>query len=138
MGCFVALAIRGLGVTTNFCIVLISLSFTMALQLVSPSKDYQKTPLLAFRQCWKSCKSGEQETFDCQPWKEDFEEFLTVSCLSGPCFDLHNPTRRTSCCCMQELDLTDEEKDSLFNYLVMYFKMGFEEQRRLILEWKRC
>jgi hypothetical protein len=58
--------------------------------------------------------------------------------VSGPCTtDLQNPTRRTPCCCLQQLDLVDREVDQLFEYLLQYFKLPFTDQRRLILEWKR-
>ena len=105
--------------------------------LVSPSKKPDKNPFIALRACWKECTKQERESFDLEPWKESFVEYLTRICVSGPCTDLQNPTRRTPCCCLQELDLVDEEVDQLFEYLLQYFKLDFTDQRRLILEWKR-
>jgi hypothetical protein len=107
------------------------------LPLVSPTKHPLRNPLLDLRQCWKECTKKEKESFDLEPWKESFLGYLTQLCLSGNCTDLQNASRKTDCTCLQDLDLKDEEVDQLFDYLLKYFKMEFQEQRRLILEWKR-
>ena len=38
---------------------------------------------------------------------------------------------------MAELGLSDEDKDKVIDYLVMYAKMHRDDQRSLVLEWKR-
>jgi hypothetical protein len=124
-----------------WCLILIVLtksSATMAESaLVSPSKTPDKNPFIALRACWKECTKEERESFDLEPWKESFVAYLTRICVSGPCSDLQNPTRRSPCCCLEALDLVDEEVDQLFEYLLQYFKLDFTDQRKLILEWKQ-
>ena len=58
---------------------------------------------------------------------------------SGPCIDLHHQARITKCLCMEDLrdEITEEEKDEVVEYLIGYAKLGRQEQRSVIGEWKR-
>ena len=105
--------------------------------LVSPSNKPLRHPLNEFTRCWKQCTKQEQAEFDFEPWRSDYESFLDLLCNSGECVDIHNPGRKTGCNCMGELDLTEGELNSLMNYLFRYARMSWEEQRSLVLEWKR-
>lgn len=58
---------------------------------------------------------------------------------SGYCVDLHHASRLTKCMCMEDLrnEITEEEKDRVVAYLIIYARMGYREQRSLVAEWKR-
>ena len=112
---------------------------TMADALVSPCQQRSRSPVAALHSCWNECSEKEKDSFDFEPWEGDIAEFLTLMMNSGRCIDLHNASRVSKCNCMEELrdNITDEEKDRVVAYLIIYARMGFREQRSLVAEWKR-
>ena len=109
------------------------------LVLVSPSKQRVRSPVADLHSCWMECSEKEKDSFDFGPWENDLAEFLTMMMNSGRCKDLHNASRETKCLCMEELrdHITEEEKERVVAYLIIYARMGFREQRSLVAEWKR-
>jgi hypothetical protein len=109
------------------------------LVLVSPSKQRLRSPVGDLHSCWIECSEKEKDSFDFGPWETDIAEFLTMMMNSGRCMDLHNASRETKCMCMEELrdHITEEEKDRVVAYLIIYARMAFREQRSLVAEWKR-
>ena len=107
--------------------------------LVSPAKGSIRSPVVDLHSCWMEARKGERASFDFAPWKDDIEEFLTMMMNSGPCIDLHHHARVTMCLCMEELRdaITEEEKNEVVEYLIGYAKLGRQEQRSVIGEWKR-
>jgi hypothetical protein len=107
--------------------------------LVSPFKQQGRSPVGDLHSCWTECSDSEKDCFDFEPWENDITEFLTLMMNSGYCMDLHNASRSTKCKCMEELrdHITEDEKDTVVAYLIIYARMGYQEQRRLVAEWKR-
>ena len=107
--------------------------------LVSPAQLRPRSPVADLHACWSECNEKEKDSFDFEPWKVDMEEFLTLMMNSGFCVDVYHPSRVTKCRCMEDLrhEITEEEKDRVIGYLVIYARMGFREQRSLVAEWKR-
>ena len=103
--------------------------------LVSPSKVPTKHPLDEFRKQWNASSCEGQDQFDYSEAISCTEEFLTLMVNSGKCMDLYNPGSRVACSCMEQLELSNEEVSSFASYLINYFKLSWEEQRALILEW---
>ena len=92
--------------------------------LVSPQKEHLQHPLLELRKAWQHASKKEKETFDLEPWKEEFACFLDVLCNSGACKSLNNPGRTINCHCMANLDFAnEEEQNAIFDYLFRYARM---------------
>ena len=104
---------------------------------VSPSKTPVSSPVLELHNCWVECKKKERENFDFKPWRDDLEDFLIMMMQSRGCMDVYNPSRLTNCNCMSRLNLSDHDKEKVVDYLISYAKMSRDDQRSLILEWKR-
>ena len=104
---------------------------------VSPSKTPLSSPVVQLHALWNECNRQEQEEFDYSPWRESLEDFLIVMMRTEFCTDVHNPGRKTKCTCMSSLDISNVEKEEVLDYLITYAKMGRDEQRALIWEWKR-
>jgi hypothetical protein len=107
----------------------------MVVALVSPQKEHLQHPLLELR-AWQCARKKDRETFDLEPWKEEFACFFYVLCNSGACNSLHNPGRSINCHCMvANLDFAnEEEQDAIFNYLCRYARVSWSKQHVLIIE----
>ena len=104
---------------------------------VSPAKAPLTSPVIQLHTQWKECNKQEREQFDYQPWQEALEDFLILMVQSEFCTDINHPSRKTRCKCMSSIDLSNEDKENVIDYLITYAKMGRDEQRALIWEWKR-
>lgn len=79
----------------------------------------------------------ERTDFDYSEYRAETLGFLDMLGNMGNCFDVYNPTRRVACSCMADLELTEEEAETTIDYLINFFKLSYDEQRSLILEWRR-
>lgn len=62
---------------------------------------------------WKAHKSAEakkKKSFDFEPWKVKFDDFVADPQLEPNCVDVHSPKSAVKCTCLRDLDLSDEEE----------------------------
>jgi hypothetical protein len=109
----------------------------MTSPLVSPASLKAEHPLCEFRRQWNASNKREKEEFDYSEFRAGTLGLLDMLGNAGNCFDVQNPSRRVACSCMANLVLTEEETEATIDYLINFFKLRYEEQRSLILEWKR-
>ena len=107
-----------------------------AAALVSPGNQPKQHPLDAFRREWNGSNKEEKEAFDYSEYRESMLCFLDTLSNLGACTDIYNPRRTVNCQCLANLDLTEEEAVETVDYLISFFKLSFEEQQTLVLEWK--
>jgi ribosome-binding protein aMBF1 (putative translation factor) len=89
---------------------------------------------------WMNSTKEEQKDFDSTPWLCDIENMLLLIMTDGRCFDVLNPSRRTSCCCMQgELYpvLDYHERRHAVRYLFDFAKLPANGQHILVVEWMK-
>jgi hypothetical protein len=105
--------------------------------LVSPGNAVIDHPLDEFRRLWKSSNKATREAIDINVFRDETLAFLDMLSNVGPCLDLYNANDPIDCFCMANLDLTEDEARSTVDYLINYFKLPFQQQRAIVLEWKR-